>query len=146
MVGLIPALQTFMKSFMEETGIRVSLSATPRIEGMAGEVRTVLFRIAQEALTNVARHAEASHVELSIASHDHGFRMSIRDNGQGFRPGAASKGKNNNRLGLLGMRERIEMIGGTFRIDSVRGESTIVEIEIPPVKGPVRHGPELEPL
>ena len=144
-LGLIPALGTVMKSFMEETGIRVSLSATPRIEETASTVRTVLFRIAQEALTNVERHAQASHVEVVIVALERGFRMTIRDNGKGFKPGSVAVGKKNTRLGLLGMRERIEMIGGTFRIDSTPGESTTVEVVIPPAKDSVKHGPSLEP-
>ncbi len=130
-LGLIPALETLMKRFMEDTGIRVSLRASARIEESTGTIRTVLYRIAQEALTNVARHAKASSVELMIEFMGSMICMQIRDNGQGFDPDVRSDSKKNSRLGLLGMRERVEMIGGTFRVDSIRGESTTVHVEIP---------------
>src|SRR6185437_2899127 len=65
-LGLIPALHTFMKGFRKQTGMQVSLSAFADVEQLIGERRTVLFRIAQEALTNIARHAKASETEVNI--------------------------------------------------------------------------------
>jgi signal transduction histidine kinase len=130
-LGLLPALQTFMKDFMEDTGIRVSLKASAGIEQAPPKVRTVLYRIAQEALGNVARHAKASRVEVGIRCSEGIIRMDIMDNGQGFDVAAASRVKNNNRLGLLGMRERAEMIGGMFRVESAPGQHTTVHVELP---------------
>jgi PAS domain S-box-containing protein len=130
-LGLIPALQTFMKGFMGDTGIRVSLRASAEIEKSADTVRTVLYRIAQEALANVARHAKASHVEVSIQCLGGVIRMDIKDNGQGFEVDGTSGTKANSRLGLLGMRERVEMIGGAFRVESTPGEHTTVHVEFP---------------
>ena len=75
-LGLIPALHTFMKNFRAETGIRVSLSAFPEVEEVNGDKRTVLFRVAQEALTNVARHAQASRAEVKIQKLDGAICMS----------------------------------------------------------------------
>ncbi len=131
-LGLIPALQMYMKQFMEDTGIRVSLKAFTEIDQSTSMVRTVLYRIAQEALTNVARHAKASFVEITIESLEEVIRMTIKDNGQGFQISGKGGSKKKNRLGLIGMRERVEMIGGTFRVDSTPGESTAVQVEIPP--------------
>ncbi len=130
-LGMIPALQAFLQRFMADTGIRVSLQAFARIDQSPGRVRTVLYRVAQEALTNVARHAKASRVELTIESLEKVIRMTIKDNGQGFQvSGRAGSGKKN-RLGLIGMRERVEMIGGTFQVDSAPGGPTMVRVEIP---------------
>jgi signal transduction histidine kinase len=130
-LGLIPALKTFMQGFMEKTGIRFSLKAYAKIEESTDVVRTTLYRIAQEALTNVARHANASRAEVSIESLGGVIRMTIKDNGQGFDAEAVSNTNKNRRLGLLGMRERVEMIGGTFRVQSAPGGPTTVHAEIP---------------
>src|SRR6266542_4802747 len=76
-VGLIPALHTFMKNFREETGIRVSLLAFAAVEHVSSDKRTVLYRVAQEALTNIARHAEASRAEVRIEKLDGAVCMKI---------------------------------------------------------------------
>jgi PAS domain S-box-containing protein len=126
-LGLLPALQTFMKGFIAETGIRVSLKASAKVDLLTSAARTALYRIVQEALTNVSRHAKASRVDVSIDCLEGHISMEIQDNGQGFNP----KGKKHSRLGLIGMRERVEMIGGKFRVESAAGESTTVHVEIP---------------
>jgi signal transduction histidine kinase len=131
-LGLIPALQSFMKSFMEDTGIRVSLKVFAGIEQFDGTMRTMLYRVAQEALTNVARHANASRAEVSIQRLDDTIRMEISDDGQGFAVDGKSSVDKNDRLGLLGMRERVEMIGGTFGVESAPGQPTTVCVQIPP--------------
>ena len=131
-VGLIPALEAHLKCFMEETGVRVALKVTAGIEARIGTRRTTLFRIAQEALTNVARHAKASTVTIAIESLPDGtVRMEITDDGRGFEADGKSGAARNKRLGLLGMRERVEMINGTFNIDSNPGGPTTVRVEIP---------------
>jgi PAS domain S-box-containing protein len=149
-LGLIPALQTYVTGFMKDTGIRVSLKAFAKIERSTGEVRTVLYRVAQEALTNVARHAKASQVEVCIESNDGIISMRIKDDGQGFATDGIPGPQKNSRLGLPGMRERIEMIGGTFRVDSTPGGCTTVIAEVPdgnagpgksPLKKPARAKP-----
>jgi len=130
-LGLIPALQAFLKGFMEDTGIRASLRVFAAIEDADGMMRTMLYRVAQEALTNVARHANASQVEVCIESLNGGIRMEIRDNGQGFEVNGNSSARKHNRLGLLGMRERVEMLGGSFGVDSAPGHATTVRVDIP---------------
>jgi len=129
-LGLIPALQTFMKDFMGGTGIRVSLQAYAGIERSPASVRTVLYRVAQEALANVARHSKASRVEVCIRRTDDIIRMEIKDNGQGFEVDATSRAKKSSRLGLLGMKERVKMIGGTFSVESTPGQPTTVRVEM----------------
>ena len=130
-LGLIPALHTFMKSFREETGVQVSLSAFADVERINGDKRTVLYRVAQEALTNVARHAHASRVEVKIQKLDGAVFMKIKDNGKGFRQGQRLRAKKQNRLGLVGMQERLEMVGGKLNVASALGKGTTVLVELP---------------
>jgi PAS domain S-box-containing protein len=130
-LGLIPALQMYMKQFMADTGIRVSLKAFTKIDQLTTVVRTVLYRIAQEALTNVARHAKASRVEVEIESRDDVIRMTIKDDGRGFKVDGKPGSKHQIRLGLIGMRERAEMSGGSFQVNSAPGGPTTVQVEIP---------------
>ena len=144
-LGLIPALKTFMQSFMTDTGVRVSLKTYAGIEQASSTVRTVLFRIAQEALTNVARHAKASQVEVHIQCINDVIRMEITDNGQGFEVDGMACANKQHRLGLLGMRERVEMIDGTFGIQSSPGHATTVKVEIPSEKDPLRISPPDSP-
>jgi len=130
-LGLIPALHTFMKNFREETGIRVSLSAFAELEQVNGDKRTMLYRVAQEALTNVARHARASQADVKIQKLDGLVSMKIKDNGRGFQRENVLRAKKDTRLGLLGMRERLEMVGGTFNIISAPGKGTTVLAQVP---------------
>jgi signal transduction histidine kinase len=130
-MGLIPALHTFLKGFKEETGTQVSLSAFAAVEHLTGDKKTALYRVAQEALTNVTRHARASRVEVSIQKLDGAVCMKIKDNGKGLRPENVRNGKTSKRLGLLGMSERLEMEGGSFAIAFLPGEGTTVTAQIP---------------
>src|SRR6266850_5584265 len=107
-----------MKGFRQETSIRVSLSAFAAVEQVNGDKRTVLYRVAQEALTNIARHAQASRAEVKIQKLDGAVCMEIKDNGKGFQAERVLHAKKAKRLGLLGMRERLEMVGGKFTIAS----------------------------
>jgi signal transduction histidine kinase len=130
-LGLIPALRSFMQGFTADTGIRVTLQAFAGIEQSDSNRRTVLYRIAQEALVNVARHARASRAEVSIQKLDDIICMEIKDDGCGFAVQGKPGAKKHNRLGLLGMQERIEMIGGTFGVTSALGKPTTVRVTIP---------------
>jgi PAS domain S-box-containing protein len=130
-LGLIPALHAFLKVFKAETGIHVSLSAFSGVEQMNGDKRIIFYRVTQESLTNVVRHARATRVEVSIRKQDGGACLTIKDNGKGFGVDGSLNPKKKQRLGLLGMRERLEMIGGKFAITSVPGNGTTVSALIP---------------
>ena len=130
-LGLIPALEAHLKSFMQETGVRVKLTAFGGIEESDNATLTILYRIVQEALANVARHAHARHVEVSIVDLDGIIRMEVRDDGIGFEVDGQSCAVKTIRLGLLGMKERIEMIAGSFSIESAPGKGTIIRTELP---------------
>ena len=134
-LGLIPALQVFLKEFIASHGIRASLTVFAGVEQATSTVRTALYRVAQEAMANVARHAHASQVEVSIRDGDGLIVMEISDNGQGFAVNGQTSVRKHNRLGLLGMRERVEMLGGTFAIISAPGQSTTIRVAIPGTSG-----------
>jgi PAS domain S-box-containing protein len=130
-LGLIPALHSFVKLFSKRTHLHVHLTAFAGVEALDINKRTILYRVAQEALTNVSRHAKASRVDINIQKLAHGVGMKIHDNGKSFSVEQRSQAKGRKRLGLLGMKERIEMVGGTFCVESAPGEGTTIQVEIP---------------
>lgn len=130
-LGLIPALHSFMTNFTKDTGVRVSLTAFAGVEQLDGAKRTALYRVTQEALTNVARHAQASRVEVSLLKLPNAIRMQIKDDGKSFDMERTLRGGKGERMGLLGMRERVEMVGGKFSVESSPGNGTIIQALIP---------------
>lgn len=130
-LGLIPALHSFVKTFSKRTRVGIGLRIFAGVEQLDGAKRTVLYRVAQESLTNVARHAKATHVEMCIEKISDSVHMQIQDNGKSFPVQRTLHAKKNNRLGLLGMRERVEMVGGRFSIESAPGKGTTIEVQIP---------------
>src|SRR6185503_8916699 len=111
--------------------IRIRLRIFAGVEQLDAAKRTVLYRVAQEALTNVGRHAHATEVEMCIEKLSNVVHMQVKDNGRSFLVQRTLHAKKNNRLGLLGMRERVEMVGGHFDIESAPGKGTTIEVEIP---------------
>jgi PAS domain S-box-containing protein len=136
-LGLIPALHSYMKEFAVQAGlvIRLTSFSRGRIEQLDGAKRTVLYRVAQEALTNIARHAEASLVKVSIRKLQSVICMEVQDNGKSFDVQGALPTRRKKGLGLLGMRERVEMVGGRFTVESSPGQGTTIRAEIPFANG-----------
>lgn len=130
-LGLIPALHAFSQTLADRKKIRIHLTAFAGVEALPAPKRTVLFRVAQEALNNVARHAEATEIRIGITPVPGGIRMEIVDNGKSFHVRKTLLARTNKRLGLIGMKERIEMIGGRLAIDSSPGKGTTVRTDIP---------------
>jgi signal transduction histidine kinase len=130
-LGLIPALHAYMKDFTKRTGIRIRFTAFAGVEQLRIDKRTVLYRVAQSALTNIAQHAQASLVTVSIQKLPDAIRMQIHDNGQGFQVERVLFAKRHKRLGLLSMRERVEMVGGGFNVESAPGKGTSIRAQIP---------------
>ena len=131
-LGLIPALHTFMKDFMKRTGVRACLSAYAAVNQLPLDQRAVLYRVALEALNNVAIHAQASAVKVEIKRLPDWICLTITDDGKSFDVKRVLRTKGNGRLGLLGMRERLEMVGGKFSIKSTPGQGTTVTARILP--------------
>lgn len=127
-MGLVSAAEWLLGGFEERTGILCNLEAQREDLGLDDQRATAAFRILQECLTNIARHAEASQVDVYIGRMSDALRMRIDDNGRGFDPAVVRQRKT---FGLMGMRERALMFGGELHIDSTMGEGTIVNVSIP---------------
>ena len=125
-LGLYPALEWQVMQFQRMSGIACTLGPDSGFELDEGRTLAV-FRILQEALTNVARHAEASRVEIELSQDARGFAMRVQDNGKGLQPGDRKKA---NSFGLMGIRERIHALGGELTITSSPGQGTLLSIFI----------------
>jgi signal transduction histidine kinase len=127
-LGLANALQQYIQGFSETNSIEVSFDTTG-IEGrLPAEVEVAFYRIAQEALTNVVRHAGATRIDLKLQEASGKLKLIIKDNGMGFDP-QSKVGRD--RLGLIGMRERAGMLGGRMNVESIPGQGTTLNVEIP---------------
>jgi signal transduction histidine kinase len=127
--GLVPALQTLAEKFSKRFGLPVSVDGkiAPRL---TKAVEAAMYRVAQEALNNVARHAKASRVNIRLWRAPGEFHCSIRDDGVGFDPAVAARGSRN-AIGLLGIRERLNVLGGTLQIESAPQQGTELRILVP---------------
>jgi signal transduction histidine kinase len=123
--GLVPALERLRDTFAEQTGMRVDLESRIR-ERLPTDVETALYRIVQEALTNVVKHAQATAVSIVLAPKDRAVTALIEDDGRGFTPDGSGEG-----LGLLGMGERLALFGGRLKIESSHGAGTTIVAEVP---------------
>jgi signal transduction histidine kinase len=129
--GLVPALHAYTKDLAARKKIAIQLTVFAGVEALESAKRTVLFRVAQEALTNIIRHAEATQIKIVITDISGMVRMEINDNGKSFQVEKILLAKNPQRLGLIGMKERLEMVGGSVAIKSAPGKGTTVRAEIP---------------
>jgi signal transduction histidine kinase len=126
--GLAAALDRLTTGFSEQTGIDVDLEARLEEERLPGEIETALYRIVQEALTNIVKHARAQRVSILVVRKPSSATVVIEDDGTGFsQPGSADRGG----LGLVGMRERVRLLDGRFEIESSPGAGTTLVAEVP---------------
>lgn len=130
-LGLIVALDSMLKKFSMRTKIRGTLETNSPLHTLDIAYRTCVFRVAEEALVNVARHSEASHVTIQCKKTKGFLTMRIVDDGKSFDPDAVSKDHHSKHLGIIGMRERVAMIDGTFAIESSPGKGTKILVKIP---------------
>jgi signal transduction histidine kinase len=130
-LGLIPAMHAYMKAFTARTGLKVEFSTFAGIERMSNDKRTVLYRVAQAALVNISQHAKATTVSVSIKDLPQAVLMVIKDNGVSFDVAHVLDSRRNKRLGLIGMRERVEMVGGTFHVESKPNSGTSISSMLP---------------
>lgn len=127
-LGLAPAAEWLVQNFRQRTGIHCELAIGAGELELDDERATAVFRILQESLTNVARHAQASQVEVNLDKTDREVLLSVHDNGQGFSTATPRK---RNSFGLIGLRERAQLLGGSVEISSTPGEGTTIEVRIP---------------
>jgi PAS domain S-box-containing protein len=130
-LGIASALRSLAKEMAQRTDLRIEVAASGKIEALDTVRRTVLYRVAQEALTNVMRHAHARRVVVRLREIPGAVCLDVRDDGQSFAAGRILAAKRGGHLGLVGMRERVEMVGGRFSVDSVPGKGTTVTAEVP---------------
>jgi signal transduction histidine kinase len=126
-LGLVAALEYEASMFEERTGIECELSLPPAVD-VEPNVATAIFRIVQESLTNVARHSNASRVEIRLRERAHELLLEIRDDGRGV---TAAEVSHPSSLGFIGMRERADLIGGAVVFEGVPERGTIVSVRIP---------------
>jgi signal transduction histidine kinase len=128
-LGLVAALEWQLKDFEKRTGIRCEFFPPAEDISLDADLSTALFRIFQEALTNVARHSGATEVRVRLCMEADYSTLEVEDNGKGIEKEKALSSKS---LGLLGMRERAQMFGGGITVTGTPGRGTKVTVEIPP--------------
>ena len=124
-LGLPTAMKSYAEDHLMRQGLQVSLEIEPDLPSRP-EIETVIFRIYQELVTNILRHADAEHVSIELYQRDAALVLAVEDDGRGFDPDAKSEG-----AGMTGMRERAALVNGTIRFDSEAGLGTHVLVEIP---------------
>jgi len=124
--SLPDALRALAKTFAREGGVSIDVQVQGMVEELPGRIEAGVYRIAQEALNNAARHSGAERLVVSLSRSDDRLRLTVEDDGQGFEPGAATTG-----FGLIGMRERARLLGGTLEVDSLPNRGTRILLDIP---------------
>jgi signal transduction histidine kinase len=136
-LGLVAAIEWLAEKTAKRTGMVITLSLPTEDVDVDKDIALALFRIVQEALTNVARHAQATRAEVGMHADGSGWEVEIQDNGRGFIPSARLGPKS---LGMLGMRERAVAFGGTLNFLSEPGKGTTVRVRMPGVTQNVKMG------
>lgn len=131
-LGLTPTMRRYVQDYQEKSGLTVDLSFLGEERRLAPYTEVTIFRALQELLNNVDRHAQASHVKVTLNLESEPVRLSVEDDGQGFEVepmlGAVAERKS---LGLATLRERLEMLGGHVQVQSQPGQGTVVTLEVP---------------
>lgn len=125
--GVVAALERLAETFGEQTGIRVDFHSALGEARLPSDVETALYRVVQESLTNIAKHANAHNVSVSVARRDNAVAATIEDDGAGFDPRSVRE----DGIGLIGMRERLALIDGRLHVESRRGVGTTIVAEVP---------------
>ena len=127
-LGLVPTVRRYADAFKEQTSLEVNVTVTGSEKRLETYLEVMLFRAIQELLGNAARHSQATQVKVLLDVGDDRVRVSVEDNGKGFDPDTMQQG---NSLGLKLIRERAEMLGGTFELDSVVGDGARISFSVP---------------
>ncbi|MBI3546632.1 MAG: sensor histidine kinase [Gammaproteobacteria bacterium] len=127
-LGLVPAIEWLVQNFIQHTGIRCELAIASAKLDLQDPEATTVYRILQESLTNIAKHAKASSVEITLAHSQGEIAIGVRDNGVGFLFESPRKLSS---YGLIGLRERAYILGGKVQIESAPGKGTYIEVRLP---------------
>jgi two-component system, NarL family, sensor histidine kinase UhpB len=127
-LAVVPAAQWLVQNFAQRTGIRCQFAVKPPELTLQDPHATAIFRMIQESLTNVARHAQASLVEVTLDQSSGEIRLMVRDNGRGFE---SKDPRRPNSFGLLGLRERACLLKGELKIETAAGRGTSIEARLP---------------
>jgi signal transduction histidine kinase len=127
-LGLVPALQKLVTEVSERHGVAIAFTHVPEPAPLPSAIALCLFRVAEEALTNVVRHSHAQSVVLHVAGGPGGVRLTVQDDGEGFDPAAPASRAG---LGMVSMQERLRVLHGTIRVDSAPTRGTRVEAWVP---------------
>ncbi|MDR3561946.1 MAG: HAMP domain-containing protein [Negativicutes bacterium] len=130
-LGILPAMEKYIRTFSERHSIEVAFSPPDHDVFLRNEISLALYRILQESLTNIVKHANASAVEVSLTTNEQSVTMVVCDNGTGIRPGALEAARKKKRLGIYGMKERAELLGGTLSFQSVSDGGTTIAVTLP---------------
>lgn len=130
-LGLLPALRSYLAAFAERTGLHIRFRANPLAEALTANAKIVLYRVAQESLTNVAKHAQAQRVDFRIRKVNSRISMMISDDGKSYRELPPEVLKQEHRLGLLGMQERVRLVNGQIAIRPRVGKGTTINVLVP---------------
>jgi signal transduction histidine kinase len=125
-LGIVPALRWYTQQSAERTGLAIHFSGPDQFERLPLETELILYRVAQEGLTNAIRHGKSQNIDVTLEKNETAIRLTISDNGKGFDAIAMDRG-----LGLVGIRERIELLNGSFNLKTAPGAGTQLIIEIP---------------
>ncbi len=126
--GLVPAIDDLVASFSDRYGIETNLSSHPEDITIGAGLDIMIYRIVQEALTNIAKHSGATRAEVRLRQANGHLIAEIRDDGRGIRPEDIAGSTS---LGLVGIRERAEILGGELAIEPFEGKGTIVRVTVP---------------
>jgi two-component system sensor histidine kinase UhpB len=130
-LGLIPALRWHMGQWSRKLGIASALNVEGWTDRLPAHVETAIYRVIQEALTNVAKHSRATKVQVTLSKANGYLRAVVEDDGVGFEPSKLVEGTSFKSLGLFGMQERMALVGGSLKLESVPGKGTKVELRVP---------------
>jgi signal transduction histidine kinase len=130
-LGLVHAIDWYAESRLKPHGIKVGLEIVGTELRLPSELETAVFRMAQEAISNISKHAQAEHVNISLDFSNSAVVLDIEDDGRGFEPEMALEGgRVSKSFGLLGLRERAALFGGTMKINARPGQGTRITVEI----------------
>ena len=129
-LGLVPALGGYIEALARRAGIDIEVKG--EAAGLPPEIEITAFRLVQEAVTNVIRHADTKRATVTVDQRDGKLELAIRDDGRGFDVrDAMNRAASGTALGLLGMQERVQILGGEIEIDSAPGRGTRIRISLP---------------